>query len=180
MALQVTRWPVCWQIRLLVSAMHVCDNVRQVTAPVRWCRDERLHSHARAHAKIWPSVEFCFIQCFAWQEHQLRNLRLLPGIVQLHRMIHEKFSCRIDRKDAEELKIGSDKFRSLMLSVEQEQSKSAFFVHCCNFQELFMEYLSQTNFCFFLMRASGAAYLMLIYPCVNVTSQIHNSSCDIS
>ena len=43
--------------------------------------------------------------CFVSQEHKLRALRFLPDIVKLQRFLMDQFHRRIDRTEAEKIKI---------------------------------------------------------------------------
>ena len=53
-------------------------------------------------AQIVSLIQF---GCFVSQEHKLRALRFLPDIVKLQRFLMDQFHRRIDRTEAEKIKI---------------------------------------------------------------------------
>ena len=53
-------------------------------------------------AQIVSLIQF---GCFVSQEHKLRALRFLPDIVRLQRLLMDQFHRRIDRTEAEKIKI---------------------------------------------------------------------------
>ena len=50
-------------------------------------------------------VSLIYYGCFVSQEHKLRALRFLPDIVKLQRFLMDQFHRRIDRTEAEKIKI---------------------------------------------------------------------------
>ena len=50
-------------------------------------------------------VSLIYFGCFISQEHKLRALRFLPDVVKLQRFLMDQFHRRIDRTEAEKIKI---------------------------------------------------------------------------